>query len=192
MRTPRNFHVAEFPLFDDGQHGDGNAQDGTWAAAWSSAAAPPGEYDVDLVAQDGRGNRAVYDQRVSFTTGPSPWVRYVSHVLARGDRIVAGERNRFGITVSNRGTDRAAQPEFWVSCSDPWIAESTDALSNRLALPALPASASVTSERNAFALDVLPTAPEGHIITVRLEITNADGHYWQEAFELPPVGQPES
>ena len=121
----------------------------------------PGEYEVDLIAEDRSRNRAVYDQNVSFTTGASPWIRHDSHVLAaRGPhRCRSTERVRHHRGESGHGRCFRSPGS---GCPPAIPGSRSPRMNWPIAgrLTGLPAAGELSSERNAFALDVLPRLPK--------------------------------
>lgn len=58
---------AQFPMYDDGTHGDGKAGDGQFGVAWTTPAVAH-DFVAGFVAVDGLGHRTEYPDQMGFTT----------------------------------------------------------------------------------------------------------------------------
>lgn len=67
VRSSDNSIVTQIPMYDDGLHGDGDADDGEYGTVWTS---PSVEHDfvAGFAAVDGLGHVAEYPDELGFTT----------------------------------------------------------------------------------------------------------------------------
>jgi len=66
IQNPDETDVALVTLYDDGTHGDGVANDGTYGARWNSTGFPGAKYYVDIVANDLLGYFSEAENGASF------------------------------------------------------------------------------------------------------------------------------
>ncbi len=67
VRSSDNSIVTQFPMYDDGAHGDGEAGDGEYGAIWTTPSVAH-DFVAGFAAVDGLGHRADYPDQLGFTT----------------------------------------------------------------------------------------------------------------------------
>lgn len=67
VRSSDHSIVTQFPMYDDGLHGDGSAGDREYGAVWTTPAVAH-DFVAGFVAVDGLGHRAEYPDQLGFTT----------------------------------------------------------------------------------------------------------------------------
>ncbi|MBI5037757.1 MAG: Ig-like domain-containing protein [Candidatus Kerfeldbacteria bacterium] len=67
--TPGSRPVADVPLFDDGQHGDGTAGDGKFSGTWNVGSNADGIYPVEVQIADRLNNTATISNVVTIAIG---------------------------------------------------------------------------------------------------------------------------
>ncbi len=67
VRSSDNSIVTQFPMYDDGAHGDGAAGDGEYGAVWTTPSVAH-DFIAGFSAVDGLGNVAEYPDELGFTT----------------------------------------------------------------------------------------------------------------------------
>lgn len=67
VRSSDNSIVTQFPMYDDGLHGDGGAGDSKYGAVWTTPSVAH-DFIAGFVAVDGLGHRAEYPDEIGFTT----------------------------------------------------------------------------------------------------------------------------
>ena len=123
INSPHESQVDEVTLFDDGEHGDGQANDGVWGGFWQTELRPA-QYSVSFMAEDRCGAVGCFEHVTQFTTCPTPWITVVSAETAQ-PAWQAG-RNLFSLKLNNRGTMDSGPFRIQVACNDPRVAWQTD------------------------------------------------------------------
>jgi len=67
VRSSDNSIVTQFPMYDDGLHGDGGAGDGKFGAVWTTPSVAH-DFIAGFQARDGLGNVSEYPDQIGFTT----------------------------------------------------------------------------------------------------------------------------
>ncbi len=67
VHSSDNSIVTEFPMYDDGLHGDGSAGDSTYGAVWTTPSVAH-DFIAGFKAVDGLGHAAEYPDQLGFTT----------------------------------------------------------------------------------------------------------------------------
>ena len=149
---------------------------------WSDALS--GGTNPDIVVMDAA--KAVTAHFVTSNIGP---LAYQSHTVdddatapsnGNGDNVVdCGETIEISVEVLNQGADAATGVNGTLSSSDANLA----CAASSSAYPDIPGSGSAANA-SAFVCTVGGSTPDGHTITVDLDLTAAAGGPWSDSFDI--------
>ena len=108
--------LTDLPFHDDGQHGDGEAGDNLYGAAWSA----PGEarfYSVDITVTKQATSTSITSENILSMTTVGP-VSITSIEVTEGDPPTPGARYGFRPTVSN-GSTAETVPDIRIYFEEP-------------------------------------------------------------------------
>jgi len=175
VESPRDCVIAHVALADDGQHGDGQENDGLWGACWSTEPRPA-DYSVTFITTDGCGTPGTFENTANFTTKPSPWIT-VESVIPENSEWCQG-RNAFGLRLKNRGDRDARQLRAQVAVNGSEVAWRTDDELNSLELAAIAPDETVDPPTSSFAVHLREKLPTAGSLHIAILITDEEQHRW--------------
>jgi hypothetical protein len=175
-------------LFDDGNHNDGNAGDGTWGALWP-APDMKAIFSADLQTEDlDTGTSRKITSAIRFTTiGP---VLVDGMTYTGSDTIAnAGDKIKFKVVLRNNDlTTPVTKIKVKLTSLDTTLAKTPD---YKIDFPDLePGEVSTSSGFITFYINIADICPSNTTIPVKVEISSDYYTLWTDTIPFLVLGEP--
>lgn len=189
IKTSGDTVIAAIPLYDDGQHNDGQALDSIYGGTWKT---PPqkADYSVDIVATDLKQNTTTRRNAVTFSTKDVPYVildRFEFYNNPDG-KVSQGEFVQLKAYLKNVGTVRANGVTLKIPGADPYIRFTFMITWPSVNFGSVEAGASVSAANQwDIGFQVSELTRHNQTISVSIEIADAEGRKWQQKLSFTAI-----